>query len=100
MARAMILDRPPTLLRIEGFMAAVVALAVYARMDASWWLFVILVLVPDVSMLGYLGGERAGAALYNAAHTTILPLLLLSVGVLIERDSLIALNLIWLTHIA
>ncbi len=32
-------------------------------------LFVVLILAPDLSMLGYLAGSRVGAAVYNVVHT-------------------------------
>ena len=38
-----------------------------------WWLFALLLLAPDVSMVGYLAGPRVGAALYNAFHSYPLP---------------------------
>ena len=46
----------------------------------SPWLVPPLLLVPDVSMLGYLAGPRAGAITYNAAHNLVLPIVLLVVG--------------------
>jgi len=44
---------PRLLLRIEGLAYAVLALIGYAHGGYSWWLFAALILVPDVSMLGY-----------------------------------------------
>jgi hypothetical protein len=96
----MVLERPPVLIRIEGIAAAVLAIVLYAELGASWWLLVILALAPDLSMLGYLAGPRVGAATYNAAHTTVLPLLLAALGVLTDRETVTAIALIWLTHIA
>src|SRR6185503_16241178 len=42
------------LLRLEGLVVAVASLALYARTGASWWLFAVLWLAPDLSMVGYL----------------------------------------------
>ena len=36
--------------------------------DALWWWYLLLLLGPDISMLGYLAGNKAGAALYNLFH--------------------------------
>lgn len=54
--------------RAEGAAVLVTALIAYAWLDASWLLFAALLLAPDLGMLGYLAGPRAGAITYNAVH--------------------------------
>jgi Domain of unknown function (DUF4260) len=90
---------PRRLLHLEGATAAVAATVLYFDGGHAWWLFVLLALAPDLSMLGYLAGPRAGAATYNAAHTYALPIVLALVGLLAEADGALAVALIWLTHI-
>jgi hypothetical protein len=46
------------LLRLEGLGVAAVTAIMFARTGVSWWLFLALWLVPDLSMLGYL--DRIG----------------------------------------
>jgi hypothetical protein len=77
----------------------VAAVAGYAHFGSGWWLFALLLLAPDLSMLGYLAGPRTGARLYNAAHTTVVPLALGIVGVLAAAAIAAAVALIWLAHI-
>lgn len=96
----MILARPPILLRVEGLAAAILAIVLYREIGASWWTFAILIMAPDLGALGYLRGVRLGTATYNAVHTTVVLLLLATIGVLTDRETLIAVALIWLTHIA
>ena len=55
--------------------------------------------MPDVSFLGYLGGPRVGALTYNAAHSTIGPIALLSAGALTDSELVVSLALIWAAHI-
>ena len=64
-----------TLLRIEGLALFCAATLFYWISGASWWLFAVLLLAPDLSFLAYLAGPRLGAAGYNALHATIGPLL-------------------------
>jgi hypothetical protein len=90
---------PRRLLRLEGLVLAVGALALYFDQDFSWVLLVVLVLAPDLSFAGYLGGPRLGAWAYNVAHTTIGPIALGAYGVLADCDRCAQLALIWLTHI-
>lgn len=73
--------------------------AAYALLGASWWTFALLFLVPDLSLLGYLGGARVGAVIYNAAHTTLGPLVLAAVGLGVGGTSVPSLAAIWLAHI-
>jgi Domain of unknown function (DUF4260) len=50
--------------------AACVGLSLYWLGSASveWWWYLLLLLGPDISMLGYLAGNKAGAAGYNIFH--------------------------------
>jgi hypothetical protein len=90
---------PGRLLRIEGLALFMGALAVYFHQDYGWVLLVVLALAPDLSFAGYLGGTKVGAWTYNAAHTTIGPIILGSYGVLGDCDRCVQLALIWLVHI-
>jgi hypothetical protein len=60
------------ILRLEGLALALACLWLYSLFHQSWWLFAVLILAPDLSMLGYLAGPKVGAALYNAVHSWIL----------------------------
>ena len=58
-------------LRLEGLALAICCIALYSNFGQSWWLFAALILVPDVSMLGYLAEPRVGAGVYNLAHNWV-----------------------------
>ena len=73
---------PRLLLRLEGLAVAAAGVALYVREDFGWLLFVLLILAPDLSALGYLAGPRAGSVSYDLAHTTALPVALDVAGVL------------------
>lgn len=90
---------PRTVLRAEGAALLILSVIMYARVGESWWLFAILFLAPDLSLVGYIGGARTGAIVYNAAHTLVSPLLLGSAGLLLPVPVLIPLALIWVAHI-
>ena len=61
---------PRLLVRLEGLAALGAALTLYFHAGYGWVLLVVLVLAPDLSMVGYLAGPRAGAvsALIWIAH--------------------------------
>ncbi len=62
---------PRLLLQAEGAVLLAAACIAYAHMGGNWLIFAALFLSPDLAMLGHLAGPRIGAALYNAAHTTL-----------------------------
>ena len=86
------------LLRLEGLALLAGAAVLYGATGAPWWLFALLFLVPDLSMLGYLEGPRIGAAAYNAAHATLGPVALGLIGWAVV-PGVLPLALIWLAHI-
>jgi uncharacterized protein DUF4260 len=88
-----------TLLRSEGFLLLIAAVAFYERIAGSWGLFALLFLVPDLSFAGYLLGPRIGALAYNMMHATVGPLALAAVGIALDHHLALTLALIWLAHI-
>ena len=90
---------PAVLLRGEAAALLALTVALYARLDAGWWLFAALALTPDLAALGYLRGPRAGAGAYNLAHWAAMPALVALVGLLTDRDVPVAVALIWFAHL-
>lgn len=88
-----------SLLRLEGLAVLGLAVAAYASLDASWLLFALLLLVPDVSMIGYLKDPRLGARTYNAVHTYVGPAVLGAAAWAGTYELTGAIALIWAAHI-
>jgi hypothetical protein len=86
-------------LRLEGLAAVALSAVFYARTGASWWLFAALWLTPDLSMLGYLGGPKLGARIYNAIHSYVTPATLAVTALLLQSPALLPYALIWMNHI-
>ena len=86
--------------RLEGLLIAAVTAVLYARSGASWWLFAALWMVPDLSMLGYLGRPCRAARIYNAFHVYALPGVLGLMGMLLHAGAVLPYALIWANHIA
>lgn len=87
------------LLHIEGLSVFVLCLYFYASSHFSWLLFVVLLLAPDISMLGYLMNNKIGARVYNFFHTYTIPIIVISWGLLFENQTALAIGLIWSAHI-
>ena len=87
------------LLRLEGLAVAAASTVLYAQIGAHWWLFAVLWLVPDLSMLGYLRNACWGARCYNAAHTYVPAATLALAALAFHARGLLPFALIWINHI-
>lgn len=91
--------RPLLWLQAEGLAVAVAGLVVYASTDWSWWWVAVLFLVPDLSWIAYVAGNRVGAWFYNAAHSAPLPLALLAAGAAWDSNAFTAAGAVGLFHL-
>ncbi|MGA0560533.1 DUF4260 domain-containing protein [Larkinella sp. VNQ87] len=57
-----------TVLKLEEAAQFILSIVLFNQLPFTWWWFPALILVPDVSMLGYLINPRVGAWTYNVAH--------------------------------
>ena len=90
---------PRLLLRLEGLALLVAAAVAYFHLDYSVLAFVLLFLVPDLSIAAYAAGPRIRALAYDAVHTTAPGLALAAVGLVGDLDLAVQLGLIWLAHV-
>jgi hypothetical protein len=67
-------------LRIEGAAAFVGGLWLYGQFAGPWLLLLPLLLLPDLSLLGYLSGSAIGAFAYNLVHNWAVGLALIGGG--------------------
>jgi hypothetical protein len=88
-----------TLLRLEGLTLFTGMTLLYAVWGGSWWVYALLFLVPDVSFAGYLAGPRAGAIIYNGAHSYMAPVALMTTGFAMNSPLTLSIAMIWLAHI-
>ena len=87
------------LLRLEGLTLFAGMTLLYAVWGGSWWIYAILFLVPDLSFLAYLANPKAGAIVYDAAHSYMAPVALLTLGFAIGEPLILSIAMIWLAHI-
>ena len=77
------------LLRLEEIAQFVLVVLALVMKSAAWWVYLLLLLGPDVGMLGYLIGPRTGAACYNFAHHKGVALLVLFIGFAMEIGNML-----------
>jgi hypothetical protein len=86
--------------RLEAAALLVAACAAHGQLGFSWGVFAACFFLPDLSILLYLAGPRAGGAAYNLAHFYLWPVALGALGVLGELAWAQQAALVWGAHIA
>jgi uncharacterized protein DUF4260 len=87
------------LLRLEGLTLFVGMTLLYAVWGGSWWVYLILFLVPDLSFAAYLSGPKFGAMIYNAMHSYMAPMTMMVAGFGLAAPLVLSIAIIWLAHI-
>jgi hypothetical protein len=88
-----------TWLRAEGLSVLTLSVLLYWHSESSWWMFLGLLLTPDLAMLPYLLNPRVGGLSYNIVHSYLLPLGLATVAIAVYRVGMLPFLWIWTAHI-
>jgi len=86
------------LIKFEELGMFCLTLFLFNLLGFSWWFFLIFILAPDISMLGYLINPKAGAILYNTFHHKGLAILIYLIGSYTFNYTLIFIGLIIFGH--
>jgi hypothetical protein len=87
------------ILRAESLAIFLAGVGLYLQLNGhALWLLPLL-LAPDLSMVGYLGGPRLGAMTYNVVHNLVTALAVLAVGWFAAIAPLALLGTILLAHV-
>jgi hypothetical protein len=86
-------------LRVEALAAFVAGLVLYGWLGGSWLAVLPLLLLPDVSMVGYLRGPRLGSLSYNVVHNWALGLGVLGLGLATGATPVSILGAVLIAHV-
>ena len=56
------------ILKLEELFMFLLGIYLFSLLDFQWWWFLILILLPDIGMVGYVLNNKAGALMYNIFH--------------------------------
>lgn len=87
-------------LRGEALVILGASATLYFLLGGELWLFAVLFLAPDLSLVGYAAGRKVGAVLYNTIHSYALAAVLAVAGALTDREILWQVGLIFVAHAA
>jgi Domain of unknown function (DUF4260) len=89
-----------TTLTLEDIGEFVLAVFLFSRLDYAWWWFPALLLLPDISMIGYLINTRIGAYLYNFVHHKAVGISVFLIGSALTSSALTLAGIILFAHSA
>jgi hypothetical protein len=97
--RGMVEGQVRSWLRLEGLAAFGAGLVLFGLSGGDWLFIVPLLLLPDLSMLGYLAGPRVGAVTYNLVHNWALGFGVLLIGMWLDSPAVLLVAGLLLAHI-
>ena len=87
-----------TTLKIEELLMFVLGIFMFNQLDFTWWWFLVLILTPDISMLGYLLNNKTGALFYNVFHHKGIAIMLLLLGMFFLGEVFTLAGIILFSH--
>lgn len=91
---------PKIFLHLEGLVIFGLATILYFKMLGAPWMYFILLLAPDIGILGYtLKNKKVASLIYNIFHTYSFPFLLGVFALTNGLEVIALLSLIWMAHI-
>ncbi|OXA92823.1 DUF4260 domain-containing protein [Flavobacterium hercynium] len=89
-----------TVIKLEELGLFLLGIYLFSLLNYQWWWFLVLILVPDFSMLGYVISNKAGAFSYNVFHHKGLAILVYLAGCFLKIEVLQLIGIILLAHSA
>ena len=86
------------LLKLEQVGLVALSVLLFSQLDYAWWVYPVLLLTPDLGMIGYAFGPAIGAPTYNLTHNQGLAVLVYAVGILAAFPVLALVGTIVLGH--
>ncbi|TPG32606.1 DUF4260 domain-containing protein [Flavobacterium pectinovorum] len=89
-----------TVIKLEELGLFVLGIYLFSLLHYQWWWFLVLILAPDLSMLGYAFGNKSGAFFYNLFHHKGIAVLLYIIGCYLEIEIVELIGIILFSHSA
>ena len=86
------------IIKLEEMGMLALSIFFFFYLQVAWWYYLLLFLGPDISMLGYLLGNKFGAACYNIFHHKGIAVALFSVGFIYNEWELQVTGIILFGH--
>lgn len=87
-----------SIIKLEELGLFLFGIYLFNQLDYAWWWFLVLILTPDFSMIGYVFGNKSGAFLYNLFHHRGLAILIYWLGIHFSNDAVQLTGIILFAH--
>lgn len=74
------------IIKLEEFAMFLLSIYFFNLLPFQWWWFPALILVPDISMLGYLINPKVGAYSYNIFHHKAVAIFSWLIGLYLQNN--------------
>lgn len=92
--------RMTKLIKLEELGQLLLSIILFNQMDFAWWVFLACILLPDLSMIGYLFGTKVGAMTYNTFHHKLLGIVAFAFGIWLDQPNIALAGTILFGHAA
>jgi hypothetical protein len=75
------------LLKIEEAAMFGLCIFILISLNSPWWVYLLLAIGPDVSMIGYFSGNRFGADCYNFFHHKGIAIAVFAIGLILNNPA-------------
>jgi hypothetical protein len=89
-----------TVIKLEEVGLFILGIYLFSLLNYQWWWFLVLLLTPDFSMLGYAFNNKTGAFMYNIFHHRGIAVLIYLTGCYLKLASLQLVGVILFSHSA
>ena len=74
------------IIRLEEFAMFTICIYALYLLKAEWWCYLLMLIAPDISMIGYAAGNKIGAVAYNLVHHKGIAVAVFATGLAINNE--------------
>ncbi len=93
-------NNPKIFLILESASILIASIIIFLYLKGNILFYLLLILAPDIFMIGYMKDSKIGSLIYNLGHFYLLPIILTLFGLLFNTVLLQQMSLIWIGHIS
>lgn len=86
------------IIKLEEMAMLAISIAALYTLKADWWYYLLLALAPDISMVGYIAGNKVGAFCYNLFHHKGIAILVFAMGLFFSNELAVFTGIILFGH--
>nr|WP_294925420.1 DUF4260 domain-containing protein [uncultured Flavobacterium sp.] len=87
-----------TIIKLEELGLFILGIYLFSLLNFEWWWFLVLILAPDLAMLGYIFGNKNGAFFYNIFHHRGIAILVYILGCYLKMELLQLIGIVLFSH--